>query len=151
MKSTFTKVAAIIAMIISLVSFVLMISSFVALITEPPLKQGDISKTFAFWLWGMIVAYFSLIFYFIDAIFSIIKIFMKIHPVFNAVLSTLLLGAIPMGLFVGSGLGISIYIWNAYYLAIFILEIVSIVKHVKMNALCDVPKSDSKTTKESSK
>ena len=151
MKSTFTKVAAIIAMIISLISFGLMISSFVALITEPPLEQGDISKTFAFWLWGMIVAYFSLIFYFIDAIFSIIKIFMKIHPVFNAVLSTLLLGAIPMGIFVGGGLGISIYIWNAYYLAIFILEIVSIVKHVKMNALCDVPKSDSQDNKESSK
>ena len=146
MKSTSTKVSAIIAMIISLVSFVLMISSFVALITEPPLELGDISKSFAFWLWGMIVAYFSLIFYFIDAIFSIIKIFMKIHPIFNAILSIMLLGAIPMGLFVGGGLGISIYIWNAYYLAIFILEIVSIVKHVKMNALGDVPKSDSQTT-----
>lgn len=134
MKSTSTKVSAIIAMIISLVSFVLMISSFVALITEPPLELGDISKSFAFWLWGMIVAYFSLIFYFIDAIFSIIKIFMKIHPIFNAILSIMLLGAIPMGLFVGGGLGISIYIWNAYYLTIFILEIVSIVKHVKLNS-----------------
>ena len=134
MKSTFTKVSAIFAMIISLVSFVLMISSFVALITEPPLELGDISKSFAFWLWGMIVAYFSLIFYFIDAIFSIIKIFMKIHPIFNAILSIMLLGAIPMGLFVGGGLGISIYIWNAYYLTIFILEIVSIVKHVKLNS-----------------
>ena len=134
MESTSTKVSAIIAMIISLVSFVLMISSFVALITEPPLELGDISKSFAFWLWGMIVAYFSLIFYFIDAIFSIIKIFMKIHPIFNAILSIMLLGAIPMGLFVGGGLGISIYIWNAYYLTIFILEIVSIVKHVKLNS-----------------
>ena len=134
MKSTLTKYPAIIAMIISLVSFGLMISSFVALITEPPLELGDISKSFAFWLWGMIVAYFSLIFYFIDAIFSIIKIFMKIHPIFNAILSIMLLGAIPMGLFVGGGLGISIYIWNAYYLTIFILEIVSIVKHVKLNS-----------------
>ena len=71
---------------------------------------------------------------------------MKIHPIFNTILSILLLGAIPMALFVGGGLGINIYIWNAYYLAIFILEIVSIVKHVKMNALGDVPESDSQTT-----
>ena len=146
MKSTSTKVSAIIAMIISLVSFVLMISSFVALITEPPLEQGDISKSFAFWLWGMIVAYFSLIFYFIDAILSAIKVFMKIHPVFNTILSTLLLGAIPMGIFVGGGLGISIYIWNAYYLAIFTLEIVSIVKHIKMKSSGDVAPSDPQST-----
>ena len=134
MESTSTKGAAIFAMIISLVSFVLMISSFVALITEPPLEQGDISKSFAFWLWGMIVAYFSLIFYFVDAVLSVIKIFLKIHPAFNAVLAIMLIGAIPMALFVGGGLGINIYIWNAYYLAIFVLEIVSIVKHVKLNS-----------------
>ena len=110
------------------------------------LEVRGVSKSFAFWLFGMIVAYFSLIFYFIDAIFSIIKIFMKIHPVFNAVLSIMLLGAIPMGLFVGGGLGISIYIWNAYYLAIFILEIVSIVKHIKMKSSGDVTLSDPQST-----
>ena len=86
----------------------------------------------------MIVAYFSLIFYFADAVFSIIKVVLKIHPVFNAVLSIMLIGAIPMAIFVGGGLGVSIYIWNAYYLAIFILEIISIAKHMKMNALVDI-------------
>ena len=146
MESTATKGAAIFAMIISLVSFVLMISSFVALITEPPVEMGGVSRSFAFWVLGMIAAYGSLIFYFIDAIFSIIKIFMKIHPIFNAILSIMLLGAIPMGLFVGGGLGISIYIWNAYYLAIFILEIVSIVKHIKMKSSGDVTPSDPQST-----
>ena len=121
-------------MVISLISFGLMICSFIALITEPALEQGGVSKSFAFWVFGMIVAYFSLIFYFVDAVLSIIKIFLKIHPIFNAVLSVMLIGAIPMALFVGGGLGINIYIWNAYYLAIFVLEIVSIVKHVKLNS-----------------
>ncbi len=134
MKDTSSKSSAIFAMIISLVSFGLMISSFVALITEPPLEEGGISKSFALWVWGMIIAYVSLIFYFADAVFSIIKVVLKIHPVFNAVLSIMLIGAIPMAVFIGGGLGINIYIWNAYYLAIFILEIVSIVKHIKMNA-----------------
>ena len=146
MKDTSTKGAAIFAMIISLISFGLMICSFIALITEPAHEQGDVSKSFAFWVFGMIAAYFSLIFYFIDAILSAIKVFMKIHPIFNTILSTLLLGAIPMGIFVGGGLGISIYIWNAYYLAIFILEIVSIVKHIKMKSSCDVTRGDPQST-----
>ena len=146
MKDTSTKGAAIFAMIISLISFGLMICSFIALITEPAREQGDVSKSFAFWVFGMIAAYFSLIFYFIDAILSAIKVFMKIHPIFNAILSILLFGAIPMGVFIGGGLGVNIYIWNAYYLVIFILEIVSIAKHIKMNTSSDVPPSESLAT-----
>ena len=133
MRETSIKIHAIIAMIISLVSFSLMIASLVALLTEAPVDEG-VSRSFALWVYGIIVAYFSLIFYFVDAILSIIKIFHKIHPIFNSVLAVLLIGAIPMALFVGGGLGINIYIWNAYYLAIFVLEIVSIVKHVKLNS-----------------
>ncbi len=146
MKDTSTKGAAIFAIIISLISFGLMICSFIALITEPAREQGGVSKSFAFWVFGMIVAYFSLIFYFIDAILSAIKVFMKIHPIFNAILSILLFGAIPMGIFIGGGLGVNIYIWNAYYLVIFILEIVSIAKHIKMNTSSNVPPSESHAT-----
>ena len=136
MKSTFTKYPAIIAMFISVFSFGLMLASLVALITESPesLSEHAHSKAFAYWMWGMIVAYFSLIFYFIDGILSIIKVFMKIHPKFNAVLTVMLILAVPIGIFIGGGLGVNIYIWNAYYLAIFILEIISIVKHIKINS-----------------
>ncbi len=134
MKSTFTKYPAIIAMVISLGSFAFMIASLVKLFTEVPVEQGGVSRSFGLWVFGMIVAYISLLFYFIDAVLSVIKIFLKIHPAFNAVLAIMLIGAIPMALFVGGGLGINIYIWNAYYLAIFILEIISIVKHVKLNS-----------------
>ena len=145
MKSTSTKVSAIIAMIISLTSFCLIITAFVISANEPPVEMG-VSRSFAFWVFGMIAAYGSLIFYFVDAIFSIIKIFMKIHPIFNEILSIMLIGAIPMGIFIGGGLGVNIYIWNAYYLAIFILEIVSIAKHIKMNNSSDVPPSESQAT-----
>ena len=133
MRETSIKVHAMIAMAISLVSFSLMIASLVVMLTETPVDEG-VSRSFALWVFGMIVAYFSLIFYFVDAVLSVIKIFRKIHPIFNLVLAIMLIGAIPMGIFVGGGLGISIYIWNAYYLAIFILEIVAIVKHVKLNS-----------------
>ena len=131
MRETSIKVHAMIAMAISLVSFSLMIASLVVMLTETPV-YGEVSRSFPFWVFGMIVAYFSLIFYFVDAVLSVIKIFLKIHPIFNSVLAVMLIGAIPIALFVGGGLGINVYIWNTYYLAIFILEIVSIVKHVKL-------------------
>ncbi len=133
MKNTVTKYPAIIAMIISLLSFGLMIASLVALFIDTPTEHAH-GGAFGFWLCGVIVALFSLIFYFIDAVLSIIKACMKIHPIFNSVLAVMLIAAIPMAIFVGGGLGINIYIWNAYHLAIFILEIVSIVKHVKLNS-----------------
>ena len=133
MKSTLTKSTAIVAMIISLLSFYLMANSFAAYVNETSVEVG-VGESFAYWIFGMIVAYISLIFYFADAVISIIKVFKKVHPVFNAILSIMLIGAIPMGLFVGGGLGVNVYIWNAYYLAIFILEIVSIVKHIKMKS-----------------
>ena len=133
MRKTSIKVHAMIAMAISLVSFSLMITSLVVMLTETPV-YGEVSRSFPFWVFGIIVAYFSLIFYFVDAVLSVIKIFLKIHPVFNSVLAVMLIGAIPMALFVGGSLGINVYIWNAYYLAIFVLEIVSIVKHVKLNS-----------------
>ena len=60
---------------------------------------------------------------------------MRIHPIFNIVLALLLVGAIPMMLFVGAKLGINIYIYFSYYLTIFVLEIVSIIKHIKLSRI----------------
>jgi hypothetical protein len=77
MRETSIKVHAIIAMVISLVSFSLMIASLVVMLTETPVDEG-VSRSFALWMFGMIVAYFSLIFYFVDAVLSVIKIFRKI-------------------------------------------------------------------------
>lgn len=130
MKDISSKIHAIIAMAISLVSFGFMIASLVAMIDYvPQAEEGfGVGPSFAFWLYGILIAMFSLIFYLVDAVLSIIKIFKKIDPVFNGILALLLIGAVPMVIFVGGGLGINVYIWNAYYLAIFVLEAISIVK-----------------------
>ena len=40
-----------------------------------------------------------------------------------------------MMLFVGAKLGINIYIYFSYYLSIFVLEIVSIIKHIKLSQI----------------
>ena len=99
-----------------------------------------VSKSFAFWVYAVITSILSLIFYFVDAVMSIAKAILKIHPVFNIVLAVMLFGAIPMMLFVGAKLGINIYIYFSYYLAIFVLEIVSIIKHIKLSRIDKISK-----------
>jgi hypothetical protein len=131
MKSLSTKIPAIIAMLISVFSFVLLISAFVVSTNEPPRDMG-VSRSFALWVFAVIFSMISLLFYSIDAIFSAVKIFLKIHPIFNSILVLILIGAIPMVIFIGGSLGINIYIWFSYYLLMFALEIVSIIKHIKI-------------------
>ena len=134
MKNISTKIPAMIAMLIAVFSLGLLIAAFIVSINEVEPEMG-VSKSFAFWVFAVITSMLSLIFYFIDAVFSIIEAFMKIHPIFNIVLALLLIGAIPMMLFVGGKLGINIYIYFSYYLSIFVLEIISIIKHIKLSQI----------------
>ena len=134
MRSASSKIPAMIAMLIAILSLGLLITAFVVSINEVEPERG-VSKSFAFWVYAVIASILSLIFYFIDAVMSIVKVFLKIHPIFNTVLALLLFGTIPMMLFVGAKLGINIYIYFSYYLAIFVLEIVSIVKHIKLSRI----------------
>lgn len=131
MKDIGIKTPAVIGMLISIFSFAFVISAFFVSGNEAPPEMG-VSKSFALWVYAVIMSMISLIFYTIDAIFSIINIFLRIHPVFNFILAIILIGAIPMVVFAGGKLGINIIIWFTYYLLIFVLEIVSIVKHIKM-------------------
>ena len=131
MKSLSSKIPAMIAMLIAIFSLGLLITAFIVSINEVEPESG-VSKSFAFWVYAVITSMLSLIFYFVDAVISVVKAFLRIHPIFNIVLALLLVGAIPMMLFVGAKLGINIYIYFSYYLAMLILEIVSIIKHIKM-------------------
>lgn len=134
MKSISTKTPAMIDMLIAILSLGLLITAFIVSINEIEPESG-VSRSFAFWVYAVITSMLSLVFYFIDAIWSIAKAIMKIDPIFNIVLAFLLLGTIPMMLFVGGKLGINIYIYFLYYLAIFVLEVVSIIKHIKLSRI----------------
>ena len=134
MKSLSSKIPAMIAMLIALFSLGLLITAFIVSVNEVELESG-VSKSFAFWVYAVLTSILSLIFYFVDAVISVVKAFLRIHPIFNIVLALLLVGAIPMMLFVGAKLGINIYIYFSYYLTIFVLEIVSIIKHIKLSRI----------------
>ena len=134
MKSLSSKIPAMIAMLIAIFSLGLLITAFIVSINEVEPESG-VSKSFAFWVYAVLTSILSLIFYFVDAVISVVKVFLRIHPIFNIVLALLLVGAIPMMLFVGAKLGINIYIYFSYYLTIFVLEIVSIIKHIKLSRI----------------
>lgn len=131
MKQTWTKIPAMAGMFISLICFGCLVAALILMQNEEPVTQG-VSDSFALWIFNVILAMFSLVFYTIDAVLSIIKACMRIHPLFNAILALLLIGAIPMVIFVG-GKPVFTYLWNVYYLGIFILETVSVAKHIRMN------------------
>ena len=132
MKNVSTKIPAMIAMLIALFSLGLLVTAFIVSIDEVEPEMG-VSKSFAFWVYAVITSILSLIFYFVDAVMSVVKATLKIHPIFNMVLAVMLFGAIPMMLFVGAKLGVNIYIYFSYYLSIFALEVVSIIKHIKLS------------------
>ena len=134
MKSLSSKIPAMIAMLIAIFSLGLLITAFMVSINEVEPESG-VSKSFAFWVYAVLTSILSLIFYFVDAVISVVKAFLRIHPILNIVLALLLVGAIPMMLFVGAELGINIYIYFSYYLTIFVLEIVSIIKHIKLSRI----------------
>lgn len=125
MKKIYTKIPAMIAMLISIFSFTLLITCIILSINEIEPESG-VSRSFAFWVYAVITSMLSLIFYSMDAILSIIKVFKKIHPIFNSILAVMLIGAIPMVRYVGGRLGINIYIshiiWQFLCLKSFLLS-----------------------------
>ena len=131
MKHASFKIPAIVAMAITLLSLALVASAWVIGLLETPTPNAH-PTSFALWIYSVILALLSLPVYFADAILSIIKACDRIYPVFNAILAAVLLGAIPMLFFVGASTGICIWIWNAYYVLIFVLEVIAIKKHLDL-------------------
>ena len=131
MKKVYTKIPAMIAMLISVVTAALVLASIVY-----ALKGGDAYIGF---LVGIGLYYIEIIiyfFYFIDAILSIVKAIKKIQPIFNSILAFLIVGTIPMVLWALSAKRMYIGLVCVYYFAIFVFEVISIVKHVKIMRDC---------------
>ena len=126
MRDVASKTHGIIAVIISAISLGLMIWG---LFIDIPVEQG-VSRGFACWIFSVIVAFFSVLFYVIDGVVCLVKVLTKIDPIFNLISALLYIGSVPMALFVGAALN-STVIWYVYYLGIFVLEIVDIAKHMK--------------------
>lgn len=119
MKKVLIKIPAMLAMIITLFSFILYCESLI-----DPMSEG--------WLGAVMIALFSMPFYFADAIISFVKAIKKNDAKFNFILTAVLIVAIPMYLFVGNiNMVVPQILWHLYYLAMFVLEVISIKRCVK--------------------
>lgn len=125
MKRFSGKLFRLIGIILNLLSFALVIAAYFASLNEVPVNYG-ISRSFALWIYSVIIAIFSLAFYVFDTVMRIKNVGKNLPRSLNTILTILVIGAIPMVYFVGGGLGINIVIWNAYYLALFIVEGISV-------------------------
>ena len=130
MKDTDTKVPVMLGIFFSILSFAFVINAWVLSMTEIATESVH-GPGFGSWMISVILALMSTFCYAFDGIISLIKALHKISPRFNIALAVVTLISVPMVLFVGGGLGINILIWNTYHLAIVIMEIISIVMHLK--------------------
>ena len=114
-KIYFTKIFAILGMVACLIG-----TAFITTLSIVYMRNGDSSANPGF-LMGMIVygtAILSYLFYFIDAIFSIIKVVLRSRPVFNGILALLVVGAIPMTLWTLNAARLQLLWLCAYYLCL---------------------------------
>ena len=126
MKNVSTKIPAMIAMLMTILTF--------SLWTPVSLGQVDRGLGLALWALGSLSAICSLFFYFVDAVLSVIKVFKKIHPVFNSIVVVAIVGIIPMTWLLLRGVvGNALWLLFLYGLALVVLEIVSIIKHIKLS------------------
>ena len=130
MKRISKKIPGMIGLLISLLSFALVIAAFIVGANEQPPTIG-VSESFALWTFSVMAAMLGLVFYVIDAYYAIGQALNKCDPIFNTLLAVISFGGIPMGVGIGGRLGINILIWNLYHLLMFILELISIVRHIK--------------------
>ena len=129
MKKIYTKIPAIIAMLITVASFALLVVGFAVSKNEIEPESG-VSRAFALAILGLLTALCSLVLYFIDAILSIIKACKKIDTVFNSILATVIFATIPVVSATRVLPDIAIAVWVAI---IFVLELISVIRDIIMN------------------
>ena len=140
MKKVYVKISGMIAMLMTILTFGLWTPIF--------LGQVDRGLGLALLALGSLPAICSLFFYFVDAVLSVIKVFKKIHPVFNGIVAVAIVGIIPMTWLLlrvtlpllRDVVGNALWLPFLYGLALVVLEIVSIIKHIKLSRIDKISK-----------
>ena len=130
MAHTKSRRFARIGVVVSAAGFLLLIAAFVSACFETA-QQPGITNAFRFWVYSVMLSILGIMFYLADAVWLIRQVVNKIYPVFNTILVVMIIGCIPMVVYIGGGMGANIAIWNGYYLVVFILEIISITRYTK--------------------
>lgn len=131
MKALLLKIPAFIAICLSLVSLLLVLCMIVCSVNENPAEQEGLSPSFAFWLFSILTAAVSIIFFYADGVMDIVNAIRKNNVIFNIIFAIVIFIS-PILLFtVGASDGRGFIIWNVYYLGILSLEVASIIFLIK--------------------
>ena len=127
MKKYSHKVPMTIGFFVSLISIYFFIKYLVVVMI------GNSEFSLGILLSAFIMTLLSLAFYGIDAVISIIRTFIGREIKFNIMLAVVVLVAIPLAVYALVAFDIiSFIIWGVYYICLFILEIISVAKHIKL-------------------
>ncbi len=139
MKKIWTKVPAMIGIMVTLLSVYSLVQMFIYILFPDLLYDGTSFYNSEVNAWQcsisvIIFSVFSMVFYAVDAILSVIKAIMKIDKKFNIVLTFVIIVGVLIG-----GWIITSYlrtykniIWFSYYFfVLFVFEIISIIRCVK--------------------
>ena len=131
MKKYINKTNGIIAVIISLASLGFLGATIAFGFKELPDDYMGMPPSFAFWVYSMIFSLISMVFYVLDAVHSIeLALVKKIFPAFNIIFALIVFLGIPVAIFIGGGVYTAV--WYVYYAVMIAMEIVSIVRHIKI-------------------
>ena len=124
MKHITSKIPAMIGLVFSALSFICVIgSSF--------FKHGDLE--FNLWAFSVINALIAMLFYFIDAVKSVIKAIKGENRILNIILVGAVAVGVPIVTFVGGNLDkVSILIWNFYHAGMVALEIILLLRSLRL-------------------
>lgn len=119
---------AIIGMLLNLLSFALVIAAFVLESKELPPATG-VSRSFAMWVYSILVAFISIFLYLVDIYASFQQLRSRKFLLILKII--LVFGAIPMAILIGGQLGICILIWNIYFAVVLLIEIISFIQVIR--------------------
>ena len=139
MKKIWTKVPTIMGMVLTLFAIFSLVEMFIYILFPDLLYDGTSFYDSEFNAWQcsisvIIFSVFSMVFYAVDAILSLIKAIMKIDKKFNIVLSVVIIVGVLIGAWIITSY-LRTYkniIWFSYYFfVLFVFEIISIIRCVK--------------------
>ncbi len=137
MKSIWTKIPAMIGMLLTLATVLWLIAALMYLLLPDLLDDGTSFYEPIYEAWmceisALLYSVFSMIFYVVDAVISVIKANMKIDRDFNIMLTIIIVIGVALGAWAMSPMRIyKSVIWFSYCLLLFAAEIISVIKHIK--------------------
>ena len=135
MKKVLTKIPAAIGMILTLICIFYLLKAYAYSYFPDLFDDGSNIYDPEMTAWGaglfsIIVSVFSLIFYGIDAVFSVVRAIRKDNTILNIIIVTLFVVCLILGVWVISSYlrNYKTIVWFISYFSLFIIELISIIR-----------------------